>query len=87
MDALLNVPMTEVLSEIPVDESIKKALLGSPSRYMPVFEVVLDYESGTWEQLAHSAGAIGLHENFLPELYLQSVKWVSGILMEAPIPV
>ena len=28
LDALLNVPMNEVLKEIPVDEEIKKALLG-----------------------------------------------------------
>jgi c-di-GMP-related signal transduction protein len=82
MDALLNVPMSEVLNEIPVDEEIKKALLGLPSRYRPVFEVVLDYESGTWEQLAHSSRAIGLHENFLPGLYLRSVKWVTDVLAE-----
>jgi hypothetical protein len=31
MDALLNVPMTEVLNEIPADEEIKKALLGVPA--------------------------------------------------------
>ncbi len=40
LDVLLNVPMREVLKEIPVDEEIKKALLGLPSRYRPVFEVV-----------------------------------------------
>ncbi len=82
MDALLNVPMSEVLNEIPVGEEIKKALLGLPSRYRPVFEVVLDYESGTWEQLAHSSRVIGLHENFLPDLYLRSVKWVTDVLAE-----
>jgi hypothetical protein len=53
-----------VLVEIPVGEDIKKALLGKPSRYRPIFEVVLDYESGTWEQLAHSARHVGLHEEF-----------------------
>jgi hypothetical protein len=82
MDALFNVPMEEVLSEIPVDEAIKNALLGLPSRFRPIFDVVLDYESGTWKQLAHSARAIGLHENFLPDLYLQSLKWVNEILLE-----
>jgi c-di-GMP-related signal transduction protein len=50
MDALLNMRMLDVLAQIPVDEEIKKALLGKESRYRPIFEVVLDYESGTWEQ-------------------------------------
>lgn len=84
MDALLNVPMNEVLKEIPVDEEIKKALLGLPSRNRPIFEVVLDYESGTWEQLANSARAIRLHDNFLPDLYLRWVRWVTEVLDGTP---
>ena len=85
MDALLNMRMIDVLVDIPVDEDIKKALLGRPSRYRPVFEVVLDYESGTWEQLAHSARHVGLHEQFLPDLYLRSVRWVTEVLADAPM--
>jgi EAL and modified HD-GYP domain-containing signal transduction protein len=85
MDALLNMRMVDVLVQIPIDEEIKKALLGKPSRYRPVFEVVLDYESGTWEQLAHSARHIGLHEDYLPDLYLRSVRWVSEVLADAPL--
>lgn len=84
MDALLNVPMPEVLIEIPVDDAIKNAVLGRPSRYRPIFEVVLDYESGTWEQLAESWWRTDLHENLLPDLYFQSVRWVGEILAEAP---
>ncbi len=67
MDALLNMRMADVLAEIPVGEEIKEALLGFPGRYRPVFEVVLDYESGTWEQLADSSRAIGMDEDLLPE--------------------
>jgi c-di-GMP-related signal transduction protein len=87
MDVLLNTKMTEVLAEIPVDEEIKKALLGQGGRYRPIFEVVLDYESGTWEQLAHSARRIGLYEELLPDLYLRSVRWVTEVLAEATVMV
>jgi hypothetical protein len=47
--------------------------------------VVLDYESDTWEQLAKSAQHIGLHEQFLPDMYLRSVRWVAEVLTEAPV--
>jgi c-di-GMP-related signal transduction protein len=77
--------MKDVLEQIPVDEAIKQALLGQDSRYRPIFEVVLDYESGTWEQLAHSARRIGLHEELLPDLYLRSVRWVTEVLAIAPV--
>jgi len=85
MDVLLNVPMAVVLQDITVGDEIKNALLGRPSRYRPIFEVVLDYESGTWEQLEESCRRCGLHENFLPDLYLKSVQWVSDILAEVPV--
>jgi len=49
-----------------------------------VFEVVLDYESGSWEQLTQSARHIGLHEELLPDLYLRSVRWVSEVLDQVP---
>jgi c-di-GMP-related signal transduction protein len=79
--------MKEVLSEIPLDEVIKNALLGLPSRFRTIFDVVLDYESGTWKHLEHSARAIGLHKHFLPDLYLQSLKWVNEILLETSLAV
>jgi c-di-GMP-related signal transduction protein len=85
MDVLLNMRMIDVLVEIPVDNEIKKALLGKPSRYRPIFEVVLDYESGTWEQLADAARRVGLHEEFLPDLYLRSVRWVTEVLADKPV--
>jgi len=66
---------------------IATCLLGKPSRYRPIFEVVLDYESGTWEQLAHSARRVGLHEEYLPDLYFRSVRWVSEVLSMAPVVV
>jgi c-di-GMP-related signal transduction protein len=87
MDVLLNMRMTDVLTEIPVGEDIKKALLGQGGRYRPIFEVVLDYETGTWEQLAHESHQVGLHENFLPELYMKAVKWVGEVLAEIPVAV
>jgi len=85
MDVLLNVPLSVILQDIAVNEDIRQALLGRRSRYRPIFEVVLDYESGTWAQLEESCQRCGLHENFLPDIYLQAVRWVSEILTEVPV--
>jgi c-di-GMP-related signal transduction protein len=84
MDVLLNMRKSDVLAAIPVGREIKKALLGFPSRYRPIFEVVLDCESGTWEQLANSSRAIGINENLLSDLYLRSVEWVTMVLTHEP---
>jgi c-di-GMP-related signal transduction protein len=79
MDALLGMPMTEVLASLPLAKGVSSALLGRESRLRPIFDVVLDYESGTWEQLIESARAARINENFVPDLYLRSVTWVDRI--------
>src|ERR1700756_2811274 len=53
------------------DDAIKMALLGSPSRYRPIFEVVLD-ECGTWEQLAESAAGSACTRTFC-QMYIFSL--------------
>jgi len=30
---------------------------------------------------------VGLHENFLPELYMKAMKWVGEVLAETPVSV
>lgn len=79
MDALLGMPMKEVLASLPLAKDVTGALIGRPSRLRPVFDVVLDYESGTWQQLMESARAARINENFVPDLYLRSVIWVDRI--------
>ena len=53
------------------------------------FLAIADFvkESGAWEQLCQSARHIGLHENFLLDVYLRSVQWVTEVLADAPVMV
>jgi EAL and modified HD-GYP domain-containing signal transduction protein len=87
LDALLNMPLSEVLAGLPVDLEIKNALNGQPSRFRPIFEVVLDYETGTWEQLADSARVAGVDEARIPGLYSSALAWADLILAESTLPV
>jgi EAL and modified HD-GYP domain-containing signal transduction protein len=86
LDALLNMPMEDVLAGLPVDEEIKNALFGLPSRFRGVFETALDYEHGTWEQLEASAQAAGLDEQRIPQLFTEALTWSDKILSEALEP-
>ena len=65
---LLNMRLPDVLAEIPKGAEIVRAPLGFPSRYRSIFEVVLDYESGTWAQLASSSHATGRNEKPIARL-------------------
>ena len=87
LEALLGVPLEEVLNGLPVDQEIKNALRGLPSPFRVIFEVALDYETGTWEQLGHSAHAVGLKEQCIPDMYSSALAWADGILSESLVPV
>ena len=84
MDALLDLPMAEILEKLPLDSRIKDALVGQPSDYSPILDIVLQYESGQWERLAATSCALGFDQTAVPDLYLRSVEWADSILSATP---
>ena len=87
LDAMLNMPLPEILAGLPVDAEIRNALNGRPSRLRSLFEVVLDYETGTWEQLSESCQAAGLDEAIIPEIYSAALAWADSVLSESLLSV
>jgi len=79
IDAMLEMPMEDVLERIPLDQATKAVLLGQPSMLRPVFQLMLAHESGEWEA-AREVGA-GMHLN--PEevglLYWQAQQWAREV--------
>jgi c-di-GMP-related signal transduction protein len=86
LDAMLDMPLSDILASFPVDVEIRNALNGRPSRFRSLFEVVLDYETGTWEQLEKSCRTAGLDETIIPGIYSQALAWADAILAEALVP-
>ena len=82
LDAMLNTPLAEVIAGLAVDEEIRNALNGRPSRFRSLFEVVLDYETGTWEQLEASCRAAGVDETIIPRIYSKALAWADAILSD-----
>jgi c-di-GMP-related signal transduction protein len=75
IDAFLDRPMGEILKELPVDEEIKKALLGGDSSLSSPYQFVLAYEKGEWEKVTKQRLQMGINEAVPPRLYLAAVEW------------
>jgi c-di-GMP-related signal transduction protein len=84
MDAILDQPMTAILADIPVQNDIKEALLGNAGTFRDILEIAIGYETGTWQQLIESAKQARVHEEVVPDLFLQSIAWASQVLGVAP---
>lgn len=75
IDYLLEKPLDEVLSELPISDKIKDTLLLQPTIYSGAYNVILSYEKGDFESASKYAEQIKLDFSLIPDLYLDAVKW------------
>jgi len=77
IDALIDQPMHVVLTELPLDNDIKQALLGRDNILRDVFGLVLSYERAAWTATSTYAQKLRVNEGELPEIFFDSVNWAS----------
>jgi EAL and modified HD-GYP domain-containing signal transduction protein len=82
IDAILDFPLIDILEELPVSEEVKAALLGEESVFRDIHELTVSYERADWQGLFHYSEKLGLSEEALPELYLQTLAWVQDIAVK-----
>jgi len=71
LEALFNMPMEELVRELPLSDEVVAALLYSAGTLGEILALVLNYEKGDWDQLRLQSDS----DVDLAELYLQSVQW------------
>jgi len=80
IDALLDRQMEDVLKDIYLDDEVKKALLSEENIYSNVYNLVVAYEKGDWENVNGFSKKIGVNEVVLPTYYFSSTKWANVTL-------
>lgn len=81
LDALLRVPLEELLSRIDLAPEVRDALLRGEGRFAPALELVRAYEAGRWDEVPRLAAAAGVSPLDVPDLYLQSLAWARERVM------
>jgi c-di-GMP-related signal transduction protein len=82
MDAMLEIPMAEILDKVPLDQETKAVLLGGASRLRPLYQLMLARESGEWQSSGELSRLLHLSESEVAEAYWQAMQWakqVSGV--------
>ena len=73
MDALLGLPMAEVLDTLPVSAEVREALLAGTGPLAAVLRLAVSYERGEWAQ----ADALGRNPAELSQAYGDAVAWTT----------
>jgi c-di-GMP-related signal transduction protein len=75
LDAILEIPLDEILENLPLEEDVKMALLGEPGPLRSVFDLAVNYLAGEWGSIPERAHVLGVSEMLLPELYESALSW------------
>ena len=79
IDAMIEIPMAEVLDKIPLDRETKATLLGQPSLLRPVFQLMLAHESGEWQAAAELCQNLHLDSEQVANYYWQAQQWARQV--------
>ena len=79
IDAMLEMPMTEVLDRVPIDHETKAVLLGQSSVLRPVFQLMLAHESGEWQAAAELCQNLQLAPEEVALSYWQAQQWAREV--------
>jgi c-di-GMP-related signal transduction protein len=79
LDAMLEMPMPEILERVPLDHDTKAVLLGQPSLLRPVFQLMLGYESGEWGATVELNASLQLDSDEVALRYWQAQQWAREV--------
>ena len=79
IDAMLEMPMAEVLDRIPLDHEAKAVLLGQTSLLRPVYQLMLAHESGEWDAAAALSRSLHLDCEEVAGYYWQAQQWAREV--------
>jgi EAL and modified HD-GYP domain-containing signal transduction protein len=79
MDAILEMPMADLLASVPVDRETKVVLLTGTGRLRTLYQLMVARESGEWENIRELAREIQISESGIAEAYWQAMEWARGV--------
>jgi EAL and modified HD-GYP domain-containing signal transduction protein len=79
MDTILEIPMSELLDKVPLDQETKAVLLGGASRLRPLYQLMLARECGEWQSSAELSRLLHISESEVAEAYWQAMEWAREV--------
>ncbi|MCT4661509.1 MAG: EAL domain-containing protein [Tissierellales bacterium] len=79
IDTLLDRPMDNILNELPLAKDIKAAMLGEENEMYTLYQLIINYEKGSWDEVSIMADQIGISINKLPNYYMDAIEWSNKI--------
>ena len=79
LNYLIDAPLEEILSEVPLHPEVREALLHRTGRCGMLFSLALSYERADWKKIDELANGLGIPTNLLTSLYFSCMEEVNRI--------
>ncbi len=83
MDAILELPMRQVLEGLPLDLETKTLLLEHNGRLSPLYDLLFAVEAGAWGAVVRLCERLELQEEFVAESHQSAMEWAQTIATNA----
>ena len=75
LDVILQRPMEEAIAELPLSDTLKRALVGEQNTARHVLDAVVAYERGQWDDAVTCSERAGIGPDKLPMAYADALRW------------
>ena len=75
LDALLDKPLSQILTNLPLSDELKLALNEGKGELGHLLNAVKAYQNADWEQVNNHCNILGISEELFARQYAESVKW------------
>ena len=79
LDAVMNAPLEQLLERISISEVVRNTLLGKQTEFSKIHQMVSAYETADWQTISRLASELGIEEDKIAKIYLESIEWAEQI--------
>lgn len=79
--SIINDDISNIINDLPIKMEIKEALLGNGNLLNEVLTLAMIYESLDFDNINKLCKKLGVNNEVLGELYLESIKWTQNLIV------
>jgi len=83
MDAILDIPMGEVLAGLSLDDDARTVLLENKGPLSPIYELIIAVEAGIWPKVAKLSSQLRINQGYIAQLQWAAMEWAQSIVTTA----
>lgn len=83
MDAILEIPMREVLEGLPLDEDARNVLLENDGPLSPLYQLIVAVEAGAWPKIAALSYRLKIKQDVIAQCQWDAMEWAQSIVAAA----